>query len=77
MISGTLHSVLTAVHLVLGKIKEEAEAAEEEDQQPVTDDLGNLQVKLCIPVRLCGAVIGKGGATVRSFMEDCKADIRS
>eukprot|EP00210_Caulerpa_lentillifera_P008234 g7861.t1 len=75
VISGTLHSVLTAVHLVLGKIKEEAEISEEEDT-PVTDEHGNLQVKLCIPVRLCGAVIGKGGSTVRSFMEDCKADIR-
>lgn len=35
------------------------------------------QVKLCIPIRLCGAIIGKGGQTVRNFMDDCKADIRS
>lgn len=75
MISGTLHSVLTAVHLILGKVKDEAEGSEEEDHA-MTDEHGNLQVKLCIPVRLCGAVIGKGGSTVRSFMEDCKADIR-
>lgn len=34
------------------------------------------QVKLCIPIRLCGAIIGKGGQTVRAFMDDCKADIR-
>lgn len=74
VISGTLHSVLTAVHLVLGKIKEETAGSEEDE--PTADDDGNLRVKLCIPIRLCGAVIGKGGSTVRSFMEDCKADIR-
>lgn len=74
VISGTLHSVLTAVHLVLGKIREETALSDEEE--PSTDEDGNLRVKLCIPIRLCGAVIGKGGSTVRGFMEDCKADIR-
>jgi len=74
VISGTLHSVLTAVHLVLGKIREETAGSEEDE--PVADEDGNLRVKLCIPIRLCGAVIGKGGSTVRAFMEDCKADIR-
>eukprot|EP00210_Caulerpa_lentillifera_P005810 g5556.t1 len=76
VISGTLHSVLTAVHLILGKIKEETENSEEETTQSMTEEDEHLQVKLCIPVRLCGAVIGKGGSTVRSFMEDCKAEIR-
>lgn len=73
VISGTLHAVLTAVHLVLSKMKEET--GEEEDEEDGSSD-GNLTVKLCIPVRLCGAIIGKGGQTVRGFMDDCKADIR-
>eukprot|EP00803_Ostreobium_quekettii_P009448 evm.model.scf_5.4 EVM.evm.TU.scf_5.4 scf_5:37994-42378(-) len=84
VISGTLHAVLTAVHLVLGKIKEEAveeEEGEEDDEERDEEDehlasQGGLTVKLCIPIRLCGAIIGKGGQTVRAFMDDCKADIR-
>lgn len=46
MISGTLHSVLTAVHLVMGKIKEEATNTEEIDDEekiPIDED-GNLNV---------------------------------
>ncbi|GMH42138.1 hypothetical protein BSKO_10057 [Bryopsis sp. KO-2023] len=73
VISGTLHAVLTAVHLVLGKVREETVGSGVEDD---TEDDDVLQVKLCIPIRLCGAIIGKGGGTVRAFMDDCKADIR-
>jgi len=80
VISGTLHAVLTAVHLVLGKMKEEAVEEEEEEEEGEEDEdfgsEGGLTVKLCIPIRLCGAIIGKGGHTVRAFMDDCKADIR-
>lgn len=76
VISGTLHAVLTAVHLVLGKMKEENGDAEEEEEEEESAADGQLSVKLCIPIRLCGAIIGKGGQTVRAFMDDCKADIR-
>lgn len=74
VISGTLHAVLTAVHLVLGKVREETVGSGADEEGSEEDEA--LQVKLCIPIRLCGAIIGKGGGTVRAFMDDCKADIR-
>ena len=35
----------------------------------------STQLRLLVPAALCGAVIGKGGATIRSFAEDSKAAI--
>ena len=35
----------------------------------------STQLRLLVPAALCGAVIGKGGATIRGFAEDSKAAI--
>lgn len=43
VISGTLHAVLTAVHLVLGKMKEETGEEEEEEEEGAND--GSLTVR--------------------------------
>lgn len=33
------------------------------------------ELRLLVPSVLCGSIIGKGGATIRSFSEDSKAQI--
>ena len=33
------------------------------------------ELRLLVPAALCGSIIGKGGATIRSFSEDSKAQI--
>ena len=33
------------------------------------------ELRLLVPAVLCGSIIGKGGATIRSFSEDSKAQI--
>jgi len=33
------------------------------------------QLRLLVPTPLCGSIIGKGGATIRSFAEDSQAAI--
>jgi RNA-binding protein Nova len=39
-------------------------------------DRGHSQeLRLLVPAALCGSIIGKGGATIRSFSEDSKAQI--
>lgn len=68
-LSGTIKEVLTAFHLILSKILNEVE----------TDnghDLKTNQVKLIVPNSLCGAIIGKGGATIKSFVEKSNANIK-
>ena len=35
----------------------------------------STQLRLLVPTPLCGAIIGKGGATIRSFAEDSAAAI--
>ncbi len=35
----------------------------------------STQLRLLVPTPLCGAIIGKGGATIRSFAEDSRAAI--
>lgn len=38
--------------------------------------LGCMQIKVALPRRLCGVVIGQQGSTVRNFMTDSGATIR-
>ncbi|CAK9202008.1 unnamed protein product [Sphagnum troendelagicum] len=69
-ISGIGSEVLTALHLILGKILNEIE----EDHEG--QDLKTNQVKLIVPSNVCGAIIGKGGATIKMFVEDSGANIK-
>ncbi|KAK9822677.1 hypothetical protein WJX81_007706 [Elliptochloris bilobata] len=69
--SGTVNQVLTALHLVLTKIQGEQAVAE----SMMARDGKSTQLRLLVPAALCGAVIGKGGATIRGFAEDSKAAI--
>lgn len=68
-LNGTIKEVLTAFHLILSKILSEAE-------KDTGQDMKSNQVRLIIPNAVCGAIIGKGGATIKSFVEESNASIK-
>lgn len=67
LLSGSLHAVLTAVFLMLEKF-------------PIDNGRGGKPkedaIKLAVSRKLCGAVIGQKGQTIRDFMQDSGATIR-
>ncbi|GAB4822028.1 hypothetical protein N2152v2_009074 [Parachlorella kessleri] len=70
LISGTVNQLLTALHLVLSKLKSEPGALRAVQAKESAE---LLQLRMLVHSRLCGTLIGKGGATIRSFNEDSKA----
>ncbi|MEW5301313.1 MAG: hypothetical protein WDW36_004178 [Sanguina aurantia] len=81
LLSGSLHSVLTAIFLILEKITRDnngpqgrggrnttSNGSEDAEQMP--------QVKMALGRRLCGLLIGHKGQTVRDFISDSGANIR-
>ncbi|KAH7440768.1 hypothetical protein KP509_03G010000 [Ceratopteris richardii] len=60
---GTIQEVLTAFRLTLSKILNEAEKDAGHD---------NKSVKLIVPNAACGAIIGKGGATIKVLVLESK-----
>lgn len=69
LVSGTVDQLLTALHLILTKLKGESTAI----RAVQSKDGEKLQLRLLVHTRLCGTLIGKGGATIRSFKEDSNA----
>lgn len=70
LLSGPLHSVLTAVFLMLEKLPREPGS-------PRSAARGREDVvKMAVSRKLCGAVIGQKGQTIRDFMQDSGATIR-
>lgn len=82
LLSGSLHSVLTAIFLILEKISRDgASAAANGNGRRQTngrrsEDQGSSQVKLALSRRLCGLLIGHKGQTVRDFISDSGSTIR-
>lgn len=70
-VSGPVNQVLTALHLIVGKVKSEDAVAE----SLLSRDGKQTQLRLLVPAALCGTLIGKGGATIKSFHEDSHATI--
>ncbi|XP_027936071.1 protein BTR1 isoform X1 [Vigna unguiculata] len=70
MVSGAINEILTAVGLILSKLLSELHSEDDNDAEPKT------KVKLIVPNGSCGGIIGKGGATIRSFIEDSQAGIK-
>ncbi|KAK7268488.1 hypothetical protein RIF29_21187 [Crotalaria pallida] len=70
MVSGTINEILRAVELILSKLLSELRIEDDNDAEPKT------KVRLIVPNGSCGGVIGKGGATIRSFIEDSQAGIK-
>lgn len=73
LLTGSVNAILTALHLVLSKLLQE-EAATGVATGMLA--MGATQVKLVVPNAACGGVIGKGGATIRSYVEDSNANIK-
>ncbi|XP_041022169.1 protein BTR1 isoform X2 [Juglans microcarpa x Juglans regia] len=70
MISGTINDVLKAVELILAKLLSELHAEGSDDVEPKT------KVRLVVPNSSCGGIIGKGGSTIKSFIEESHAGIK-
>ncbi|XP_020222551.1 protein BTR1 [Cajanus cajan] len=70
MVSGAITEILRAVELILSKLLSELHIEDENDAEPKT------KVRLIVPNGSCGGIIGKGGATIRSFIEDSQAGIK-
>ncbi|CAG9466744.1 unnamed protein product [Pedinophyceae sp. YPF-701] len=79
-VSGTVNGILTALHLTVTRLKaEDPESvhapghmsdADPQAQEP------NILIKMLVPNAMCGVIIGRGGETIRSFIQDSNALIR-
>ncbi|KAG4127307.1 hypothetical protein ERO13_D10G208300v2 [Gossypium hirsutum] len=70
MVSGTVDEVLKVMELILAKLLNEINIEENDDVEPRT------KVRLVVPNSSCGSIIGKGGATIKSFIEESQAGIK-
>lgn len=70
MISGAINEIIKAMELVLAKLLSELQTEEENDFDPRT------KVRLVVPNSSCGGIIGKGGSTIKSFIEESQAGIK-
>lgn len=70
LISGTIDEILKAMDLVLSKLLSEIEIEEGDDVEPKS------RLRIIVPNSSCGAIIGKAGATIRSFSEESQANIK-
>lgn len=68
MVSGAFNEVVKAMELILEKLISEAEEGSDVDNRS--------KVRLIVPNSSCGGIIGKGGSTIKSFIEDSQADIK-
>ncbi|KAE9621132.1 hypothetical protein Lal_00019322 [Lupinus albus] len=70
MVSGAINEVLKGVELIISKLLSEVHSENDNDAEPKS------KVRLVVPNGSCGRIIGKGGATIRSFIEDSQAGIK-
>ncbi|KAM7463846.1 hypothetical protein LguiA_031967 [Lonicera macranthoides] len=70
MVSGTVNEILKAVELILAKLLNEFYVEEGDDVDP------RSKVRLVVPNSSCGGIIGKSGATIKSFIEESQAGIK-
>lgn len=78
LLSGSLHSMLTAIFLILEKVARDSAAGKGKPGNSPVKDSGDREdeVKLALSRRLCGLLIGHKGQTVRDFINDSAATIR-
>lgn len=75
LLSGSMHSVLTSICLILEKVSRDGTASGKPRATGVDDGEGS-QVKLALSRRLCGLLIGHRGQTVRDFINDSGSSIK-
>ncbi|XP_057471658.1 protein BTR1-like isoform X2 [Actinidia eriantha] len=72
MVSGTIDETLKAVNLILAKLLNEfyVEDGDGDGDEP------RSKLRLIVPNSSCGGIIGKGGTTIKSFVEESQAGIK-
>ncbi|PIA54949.1 hypothetical protein AQUCO_00901094v1 [Aquilegia coerulea] len=70
MVSGAYDDIIKAMELILSKLLNEVHAEDGDDVDP------RSKVRLIVPNNSCGGIIGKGGATIKSFIEESQAGIK-
>ncbi|OIW01506.1 hypothetical protein TanjilG_19432 [Lupinus angustifolius] len=70
MVSGAVNEILKAVELILSKLLSEIPSENDNDAEPKS------KVRLVVPNGSCGGIIGKGGATIKSFIDESQAGIK-
>ncbi|KAH9627062.1 hypothetical protein KSS87_023750 [Heliosperma pusillum] len=70
MLSGKIDDVLKAMDLILNKLLSEIQSEDGDDPEQ------RSKVRLVVPNSCCGAIIGKGGVTIKSFIEESGASIK-
>ncbi|KAG0474618.1 hypothetical protein HPP92_014304 [Vanilla planifolia] len=68
MISGGFNEIIKAMELILEKLLNEDEDHHDVDTR--------TKVRIIVPNTSCGAIIGKGGSTIKAFIEESQADIK-
>ncbi|URE16551.1 RNA-binding protein [Musa troglodytarum] len=68
LISGVFSEVIKAMELILEKLLTEVEDSNDVESRS--------KVRLVVPNSSCGAIIGKGGSNIKSFIEDSRAGIK-
>ena len=74
LITGSVNAILTALHLMLSKLQLEESGADPD--AVAVGGSGSIPVKIAVPNGVCGGLIGKGGSTVKGFIEDSGASIK-
>ncbi|CAN8298011.1 unnamed protein product [Cochlearia groenlandica] len=70
MISGSVNDVINGLELILNKLHSELHAEDGNEVEP------RRRLRLVVPNSSCGGIIGKGGSTIKSFIEESKAGIK-
>ncbi|KAG6410090.1 hypothetical protein SASPL_128138 [Salvia splendens] len=70
MVSGRVDDVLKAVNYIMSKLMIEFYVEDGGQVEP------ELKIRVVVPNSSCGGIIGKGGAIIRSLIEDSKASIK-
>ncbi|KAF6167739.1 hypothetical protein GIB67_017234 [Kingdonia uniflora] len=70
MVSGGFNEIMHATELILSKLSSEVHVEDGDNVDP------RSKVRLVVPNSSCGGIIGKGGATIKAFIEDSQAGIK-
>lgn len=70
MVSGTIDEIIKAMDLILAKFLSEFHNEDGEDAN------SRPRLVLVVPNSSCGGIIGKGGSTIKSFIESSQAGIK-
>lgn len=80
MVSGSFEDIIKAMELINEKLLTELVQGEENGDAPSQKKENEIEsrfkVRMVVPNGCCGGIIGKGGATIKQFIEDSHAGIK-